>query len=106
MVSAQNEVFKEEWRASINLAIEEIESATRSFLMSKNELSIALRSSQQSSSILAVTKAKLEAGLVSQLELLEDERQFLDSNRKSIKSRLRVFQFALDLTKSLGIQWA
>ncbi|MAL85116.1 MAG: hypothetical protein CMI23_01990 [Opitutae bacterium] len=106
VVSAQNEVFKEEWRASINLAIEEIESATRSFLMSKNELSIALRSSQQSSSILAVTKAKLEAGLVSQLELLEDERQFLDSNRKSIKSRLRVFQFALDLTKSLGIQWA
>lgn len=106
VVSAQNEVFKEEWRASINLAIEEIESATRSFLMSKNELSIALRSSQQSSNILAVTKAKLEAGLVSQLELLEDERQFLDSNRKSIKSRLRLFQFALDLTKSLGIQWA
>ena len=106
VISAQNEVFKEEWRASINLAIEEIESATRSFLMSKNELSIALRSSQQSSNILAVTKAKLEAGLVSQLELLEDERQFLDSNRKSIKSRLRLFQFALDLTKSLGIQWA
>ena len=105
VVSAKNELYKAEWEASVNLAIEEIESATRSFLMSKEELTIAVRTSRESKNILSVTQAKLSAGIVSQLELLEDERQFLDTNRKAIKSRLKVFQFALDLTMSLGLKW-
>ena len=105
VVGAKNELYKAEWEASVNLAIEEIESATRSFLMSKEELTIAVRTSRESKNILSVTQAKLSAGIVSQLELLEDERQFLDTNRKAIKSRLKVFQFALDLTMSLGLKW-
>ena len=101
----ETKLYKEEWKALINLAIEEIESSTRSFVMSLSELSLAEKTSKETKKILSITKSKLEAGIVSQLELIEDERQFLETNRKAVVSRLQVFQFALDLTKALGLQW-
>ena len=72
--------------------------------MSLSELSLAKKTSKEAK-ILSITKSKLDAGIVSQLELIEDERQFLETNRKAVVSRLQVFQFALDLTKALGLQW-
>ena len=101
----ETKLYKEEWKALINLAIEEIESSTKSFVMSLSELSLAKKTSKEAKKILSITKSKLDAGIVSQLELIEDERQFLETNRKAVVSRLQVFQFALDLTKALGLQW-
>ena len=68
--------------------------------MSLSELSLA-KTSKEAKKILSITKSKLEAGIVSQLELIEDERQFLETNRKAVVSTLQVFQFALDLRKHL-----
>jgi outer membrane protein TolC len=101
----ETKLYKEEWKALINLAIEEIESSTRSFVMSLSELSLAEKTSKETKKILSITKSKLEVGMVSQLELIEDERQFLETNRRAVISRLQVFQFALDLTKALGLKW-
>ena len=101
---AESQLRKEEWKAIIFLAIEEIESSTRSFLMGKNELSIAVRSSQATKEILEITKERLIAGLVSELQLLEDERQFLRTSIKEVDTRLQVFQFSLNLSKSLGLR--
>ena len=100
---AESELRKEKWKESIYLAIEEIEIAVKSFVMSKNEYSIAQKLSQESSDILKTTKERFKAGLISELELLEAERQFLKTNVKRIKSRLQIFQYAIDLSKSLGL---
>ena len=101
---AESQLRKEEWKAIIFLAIEEIESSTRSFLMGKNELSIAVRSSQATKEILEITQERLIAGLVSELQLLEDERQFLRASIKEVDARHQLFQFSLNLSKSLGLR--
>ena len=100
---AESELRKKEWKAIIFQAIEEIESSTRSFMMGNNEYGIAKKSSLATKSILDTSKEKFRAGLVSELQLLEDERQFLKTNIRKIESRLQIFQFALNLSKSLGL---
>jgi multidrug efflux system outer membrane protein len=100
---AESELRKKEWKAIIFQAIEEIESSTRSFMMGNNEYGIAKKSSLATKSILDTSKEKFRAGLVSELQLLEDERQFLKTNIREIESRLQIFQFALNLSKSLGL---
>jgi outer membrane protein TolC len=102
---SQAELYKNEWNASINLAIEEIELSTKSFIMSLNEHSIASNASKEISKVYATTLERLQAGLISQLELLEDERQYLSIQRDELSKRLQVFQFALNLSKSLGLRW-
>ncbi len=105
IAESQVELYKEEWNASINSAIEEIEFATKSFVMSLREHSIAVEASKNFAKVYAFTNDRLRAGLVSQLQLLEDERQFLRIQRDELSTRLQVFQFALDLSKSLGLRW-
>ena len=73
---AESQLRKEEWKAIIFLAIEEIESSTKSYIMGKNEYALAKKSSRATKSILDTTKERFRAGLVSELQLLEDERQF------------------------------
>ena len=101
---AQSELYREEWKASVSLAIEEIESATKSFLMSKNELSLATAAHQEAGKISSVTKAKFKAGIASMLDLWADEKELYETQSQLITARLKVFQFALDLSKSLGLQ--
>ncbi|HAD21358.1 MAG TPA: hypothetical protein DCF87_04495, partial [Opitutae bacterium] len=92
---SQAELYKDEWNASINLAIEEIELATKSFIMSQNEHSIASNTSKEIAKVYATTLEHLQAGLISQLVLLEDERQYLSIQSDKLSTRLQVFQFAL-----------
>ena len=103
---AESELRKKEWKAIIFQAIEEIESSTRSFMMGNNEYVIAKKSSLATKSIHDTSKEKFRAGLVSELQLLEDERQFLKTNIREIESRLQIFLFALNLSKSLGLSLA
>ena len=100
---AESELRKKEWKAIIFQAIEEIESSTKSYIMGKNEYALAKKSSLATRRILDTSKEKLRAGLLSELQLLEDERQFLKTNIREIESRLQIFQFALNLSKSLGL---
>jgi outer membrane protein TolC len=79
--------------------------ATKSFIMSQNEHSITSNASKEISKVYATTLERLQAGLISQLELLEDERQYLSIQRDELSKRLHVFQFALNLSKSLGLRW-
>ena len=75
-------------------------------MMGNNEYGIAKKSSLATRSILDTTKERFRAGLVSELQLLEDERQFLKTNIREIESKLQIFQFALNLSKSLGLSLA
>ena len=102
---SQAKLYKDEWNASINLAIEEIEEATKSFIMIQNEYSIASNASKEITKVYVTTLDRLQAGLISQLELLEDERQYLSIQRDELSTRLQLFQFALNLSKALGLRW-
>jgi outer membrane protein TolC len=102
---SQAELYKDEWNASINLAIEEIEEATKSFIMIQSEYSIASNASKEITKVYETTLDRLQAGLISQLELLEDERQYLSIQRDELSTRLQLFQFALNLSKALGLRW-
>jgi outer membrane protein TolC len=57
----------------------------------------------QANAVLAVTREKLESGIVSQLELLEDERRLFRAERKALTIKLEEYEAALDLSKSLGL---
>lgn len=101
---AQSEVYKQEWKASINLAIEEIEMATKSFVMGKKELSLTTELHQQSQKIFNISKAKFQAGIISSLDLLVDERKVWETESRLVSRRLQVFEFALALTRALGLR--
>jgi multidrug efflux system outer membrane protein len=101
---AKSEVYKQQWKVSINLAIEEIEVATKSFIMGQNELSLANRAHQESLKILSISKEKFKAGLLSSLELWMDEQKAWETESQLISTRLQLFQFALELSKSLGLK--
>ena len=101
---AQSEVYKQEWKASINLAIEEIEMATKSFFMGKKELSLATELHQQSQKIFSISKAKFQAGILSSLDLWADERKVWEAESRLVYARLQLFEFALTLSKSLGLK--
>jgi len=101
---AKSEVYKQEWKALINLAIEEIEVATKSFIMGQNELSLANQAHQESLKILSISKEKFKAGLHSSLELWMDEQKAWETESQLISTRLQMFQFALELSRSLGLK--
>jgi len=54
---------------------------------------------------LAISSDKFNYGLISKIEYLQKQNEFLDTRRRTILAkRNRIFSF-LDLTKSLGINW-
>jgi outer membrane protein TolC len=73
--------------------------------MIQNEYSIASNASKEITKVYETTLDRLQAGLISQLELLEDERQYLSIQRDELSTRLQLFQFALNLSKALGLRW-
>jgi outer membrane protein TolC len=73
--------------------------------MIQSEYSIASNASKEITKVYETTLDRLQAGLISQLELLEDERQYLSIQRDELSTRLQLFQFALNLSKALGLRW-
>jgi|TARA_B100000959_G_scaffold282659_1_gene349598 NodT family efflux transporter outer membrane factor (OMF) lipoprotein len=102
VAKAKVELMEAEWKALIVRAVEEVEGAALSFAMTKKELDLAEKVVNQADRVLAVTKEKLATGLVSQLELLDDEKRLFEAERKALTVRLETFQAALALSKSLG----
>lgn len=102
VAKAKVALMEAEWKALIVRAVEEVEGAALSFAMTKKELDLAEKVVDQADRVLAVTKEKLATGLVSQLELLDDEKRLFEAERKALTVRLETFQAALALSKSLG----
>ena len=103
VAKAKRELKKEEWKAAVFKAIEEIEWSTISFIMKKEEYLHAQNFSKKTDQILQITKGKFRAGLISELVLLEGERNSLDAKIKSIESKMKVFQSAINLSRALGL---
>ena len=103
VAKAKRELKKEEWKATVFKAIEEIEWSTISFIMKKEEYLHAQNFSKKTDQILQITKGKFRAGLISELVLLEGERNSLNAKIKSIESKMKVFQSAINLSRALGL---
>ena len=102
--TAQSEAYKQEWLASINLAIEEIEVSTKSFIMGQNEFSLATEMYNDSVKLLNLSLAKFNTGILSSPDLWTDEQAALKTESKLIATRLQLFEFALDLSKALSLR--
>lgn len=96
-------IIESEWKAMIMKGVEEIEAAFVSFKLVKDELKLSEEITQQSKRILQTTRKKLTQGIVSQIQLLEDERRFLNSGRMTLLTRLEFFKAAIGLSKCLGL---
>lgn len=96
-------IIESEWKAMITKGVEEIEAAFVSFKLVKDELKLSEEITQQSKRILQTTRKKLTQGIVSQIQLLEDERRFLNSGRMTLLTRLEFFKAAIGLSKCLGL---
>jgi multidrug efflux system outer membrane protein len=103
-IIAQSEAYKQEWLASINLAIEEIEVSTKSFIMGQNEFSLATETHQNSIKLFNLSLAKFNAGILSSPDLWTDEQVALKTESKLIATRLQLFEFALALSKALSLR--
>lgn len=101
---AQSEAYKQEWLASINQAIEEIEVSTKSFIIGQNELSIAKETHQNSVKLFNLSSAKFNAGILSSPDLWTDEQVALTTESKLIATRFQLFEFSLDLSKALSLR--
>ena len=97
------ELMEAEWKALIIRAVEEVERSTIAFSTISEQLELAKDMVNQANAVLAVTREKLESGIVSQLELLEDERRLFRAERKALTIKLEEYEAALDLSKSLGL---
>jgi outer membrane protein TolC len=97
------ELMEAEWKALIIRAVEEVERSTIAFSTISEQLELAKDMVNQANALLAVTREKLESGIVSQLELLEDERRLFRAERKALTIKLEEYEAALDLSKSLGL---
>ena len=100
---AHFKILESEWKAMIVRGVEEIQAALIAFTMIKEELMLSNKITEQSGMILEVTRQKLQQGIVSQLQLLEDEKLFLKAGRKTLEIRLEFFKAAFGLSKSLGL---
>ena len=96
-------IIESEWKAMITKGVEEIEAAFVSFKLVMDELKLSEEITQQSKRILQTTRKKLTQGIVSQIQLLEDERRFLNSGRMTLLTRLEFFKAAIGLSKCLGL---
>jgi len=99
------ESLKNQWVETIIRSIMEIESSAISHNAIMNDLKIVRNLDGENKKLLAISSDKFNYGLISKIEYLQKQNEFLDTRRRTILAkRNRIFSF-LDLTKSLGINW-
>ena len=99
------ESLKNQWVETIIRSIMEIESAAISHNATMDDLKIVKILDSENEKLLAISSDRFKHGLISKIEYLQKENEFLDVRRRTILAeRNNIFSF-LDLTKSLGINW-
>jgi NodT family efflux transporter outer membrane factor (OMF) lipoprotein len=92
----------EDYRKAVLAAFSEIETAYNNYQNRLQQISFADREVAALERARQLTREKLDAGVVSQLELLESERRHLDAQRERISLRQSLFSDWLSLIKALG----
>jgi len=103
---AQIKVAEEDYRRTVMTAFEEVENALVDLDAHRRQREELQNQVDQLQAVSAQTEAKLQVGVVSQLEVLEDERRLLTAQLELLASHQQVLSDTVTLYKALGGGWA
>jgi len=99
---ARARVVAAEYRALALRAFEEVETAAVQFNRRREQLQLAEEVVRKAGKVREFTADKLRAGLVSQLEVLEDERRILTARRQSLALHAELLADTVAIFRALG----
>jgi NodT family efflux transporter outer membrane factor (OMF) lipoprotein len=103
---AQIKVAEEDYRRTVMAAFEEVENALVDLEAHRRQTEELHQQVDQLQAVSAQTEAQLEVGVVSQLEVFEDERRLLTAQLELLASHEQVLSDTVTLYKALGGGWA
>jgi outer membrane protein, multidrug efflux system len=103
---AQIKVAEEEYRRTVMAAFEEVENALVDLEAHRRQREELQKEVDQLQAVSVQTEVKLEVGVVSQLEVFEDERRLLTAELELLASHEQVLSDTVTLYKGLGGGWA
>jgi outer membrane protein, multidrug efflux system len=103
---AQIKVAEEDYRRTVMAAFEEVENALVDLEAHRRQREELQKQVDQLQAVSVQTEAKLEVGVVSQLEVFEDERRLLTAQLELLASHEQVLSDTVTLYKALGGGWA
>jgi NodT family efflux transporter outer membrane factor (OMF) lipoprotein len=103
---AQLEVAEQDYRRSVIAAFEEVETALVNLEARRQQNEELRLQVDQLAQVSAQTKAQLEVGVVSQLEVFESERSLLSAQLALLAGHQQVLSDTVTLYKALGGGWA
>ncbi len=103
---AQIKVAEEDYRRTVIAAYEEVENALVNLEAHRRQKEELQKQVDQLQVVSAQTEAQLEAGVVSQLEVFENERSLLTAQLALLASYEQVLSDTVTLYKALGGGWA
>ena len=103
---AEIKVAEESYRKTVIAAFEEVENALVNLEAHRRENEELQKQVEQLQAVTAQTKTQLEVGVVTQLEVFEDERSLLTAQLALLASHEQVLSDTVTLYKALGGGWA
>jgi NodT family efflux transporter outer membrane factor (OMF) lipoprotein len=103
---AQIKVAEQDYRRTVMAAFEEVENALVNLEAHRRQSEELQKQVDQLQAVSAQTEAQLEVGVVSQLEVFEDERRLLSAQLELLASHEQVLSDTVTLYKALGGGWA
>ena len=90
------------YQSAVLKTLEEIDSARINLVSLRAQLATAQRESSSLAHSLSIAREQFEAGLTSQIELLETERRWLKIKRSETSLQQTLLSTRLDLIKATG----
>jgi NodT family efflux transporter outer membrane factor (OMF) lipoprotein len=103
---AQIKVAEEDYRRTVIAAYEEVENALVNLDAHRRQLEELQQQVDQLQAVSAQSQAQLEVGVVSQLDVFENERSLLTAQLTLLASHEQVLSDTVTLYKALGGGWA
>ena len=104
-VTAQIKVAEESYRSTVIAAYEEVENALVDIDSHRRQRDELQKQVDQLEAVSAQTEAQLEIGVVSQLDVFENQRSLLTAQLALLASHEQVLSDAVTLYKALGGGW-
>ena len=101
----QLEIMQLEWKETILNAIKEIEIATINHYSAIKDLRISQNIQNESLKLLKISEIKFNTGLISKIELQNNQIHYEQTRRNTLFFKMRCFDTFFDLSKSLGLNW-
>jgi outer membrane protein TolC len=103
---AQIKVAEEDYRRTVIAAYEEVENALVDLEAHRKQMEELQKQVDQLQLVSAQTETQLEIGVVSQLDVFEDERSVLAAQLALLASHEQVLSDTVTLYKALGGGWS